>query len=216
MVASTTASPTNVDTAATSLSKAFYESKENRSALIYHANAKQYANAAWVGRVLPYDPGSATWAFKTLSGVTVDKIQPSQRTLAENRNLNIYIPVGGVDITHPGRMSSGDWIDIVIGIDYMEARIRERVFGLLAGAAKIPYNDVGISVIGAALLGVLTDAANKGIIEQSSIDITLPTYAELQFTNYPDVQNRHLPNIHFTATLIGAIQKVTIRGVVSV
>jgi len=204
-----------------------------RSAIIYHQVGEnidadptipgsqayinqQWASAAWAGKVLPYEPGAATWAFKTLATITADNIDENGFAEIAAKNLNVYMTIGGVNVTQDGRSSQGEWLDITVGIDYIHARIQERIYALLAGTPKMSYNDVGISLVGSALLGVLTNAATKGIIEQSSIAITLPAYADLQQQNPNAIEARLLPDIKFTATLIGAIHSVVIDGTVSI
>jgi hypothetical protein len=208
----------------TSLAARYAAKGYTRNALIWHKKTtapagetatQEWANAAWAGRVLPYSPGAATWAFKTLAGITVDNINSTQLQNATNKKVNVYMSVGGVSITHDGR-TAGEWIDITIGIDFMHARIQERIFGMLAGTAKIPYNDVGISFIGSALFSVLNLAAQQQIIEASSIDISLPAYADLQAAQPAQIEARKLPDVHFSATFIGAVHGVTINGTVSI
>ena len=188
----------------------------DRSAVMYHATPStgaDYPDAAWMGEGFPYDPGSSTWAFKTLKGVTPDAINGNQETALKNKNCNYYMVVGGVAITQEGKVASGEWIDIIIGTDWIEARLKESVYSALVNNRKLPYDDTGIAVIEGLVKGVLNDAATAGILQADSIQVTVPRYADIP---QADRIARHLPDIKFTALYQGAIQRVTINGTISV
>lgn len=182
---------------------------------IYHvlANAAERADAAWLGEGAPFDPGTSTEAYKTLIGTTPDKLTTSQKSAAWNKRANTYTTVGGQAITEKGITFSGEYTDIIVGIDWIKSRLQESVFGALVNQRKIPYDDNGIQIIRGLVQSVLEEAARKGILQIASIDITVPKYA-----NIPQADRiaRHLPDVKFTALLQGAIHTVAIDGIVSV
>ena len=111
----------------------------------YPSTGADYPDAAWMGEGFPYDPGSSTWAYKTLKGVASDNITASKETALVAKNCNFYSEVGGVKITQEGKVASGEWIDIIIGTDWLEARLRESVYSALVNNRKIPYDGHGHS-----------------------------------------------------------------------
>ena len=114
-------------TKTTDLASVLKAAAYDRSAVIWHATpatGADYPDAAWMGEGFPYDPGTSTWAYKTLKGVTPDNIAGKETPL-QNKNCNYYSEVGGVNITQEGKVASGEWIDIIIGTDWLEARLRE-------------------------------------------------------------------------------------------
>ena len=84
---------------------------------------------------------------------------------------------------------------------------------MLVNARKVPYDDGGITIVAGAVQATLEEAARAGILQLDSIVLTVPTYAEIP---QADRLARNLPDINFTALLLGAIHSVEIRGVVSV
>jgi hypothetical protein len=188
----------------------------NRSAVVWHATpagGADYPDAAWMGEGFPYEPGTSTWAYKTLNGVTPDTLLASQETALKNKNCNYYTTVGGVSITQEGKVASGEYIDIIIGTDWIEARLREAVYSALVNNRKIPYDDTGIAMIEGLVKGVLNEAASKGILQADSIAVTVPKYADIP---QADKLARKLPDVKFSALYQGAIHSVTINGTISV
>ena len=106
----------------TDLASVLKLANRNRSAVVWHATpagGADYPDAAWMGEGFPYEPGTSTWAYKTLNGVTPDTLLASQETALKNKNCNYYMTVGGVSITQEGKVASGEYIDIIIryGLD---------------------------------------------------------------------------------------------------
>ncbi len=188
----------------------------DRTAVIFNevpAAGDDYPDAAWMGEGFPYDPGSSTWAYKTLKGVTKSNITPAKETVLQSKNCNYYSEVGGVNVTQEGKVASGEWIDIIIGTDWIEARLREAVYSAFVNNRKIPYDDSGITLIEGLVKGVLNQAAAAGILQADSIVVTVPRYADIP---QADKLARRLPDVKFTALYQGAIHRTTINGTISV
>ena len=200
----------------TDLASVLKLANRNRSAVVWHATpagGADYIDAAWMGEGFPYEPGTSTWAYKTLNGVTPDTLLAGQETALKNKNCNYYMTVGGVSITQEGKVASGEYIDIIIGTDWIEARLREAVYSALVNNRKIPYDDTGIAMIEGLVKGVLNEAASKGILQADSIAVTVPKYADIP---QADKLARKLPDVKFSALYQGAIHSVTINGTISV
>ena len=187
-----------------------------RTFMIYHtlARANENLEARWMGEGFPHDPGSSTWAYKTLNGGAVDSLTTSQKTALVAKNCNTYTTVANVNITDEGKMASGEWIDIVIGTDYLEARLQETVFGALVANRKIPYDDNGGTMLQGLVESVLQGAAgDRGILKADTIKVTVPKVSTI---SQADKANRNFPDVKFTAEYQGAIHRVTIKGTISV
>jgi len=195
-----------------------------RSAALYHSlAATEFADAAFMGRLLPLTPGSYTGKFKTLSGISVDDLTTSEETNALDKKVNVYTEVGGRNIIQDGTVGEGEWIDTIILVDWIEARIKEEVYSVLVNSNKVPYDDGGITAIQAAISIPLDEAISNGGLTQIQFDdqknqiggyvVFVPKAADVSQT---DKNNRTLRSITFTAWLAGAIHAVTINGVVTV
>ncbi len=183
-----------------------------RSAGFYHPYPSQFADFALLGKCLPYTPGSETWKFKTLAGVSTFAMTATQRTNITARNGNSYESVAGLSITFDGKVASGNFIDITRGLDALTSDILTSIFGTLAGAPKVPYTDPGIATIEAALRGALKRGEDKGILTPGSTTVTVPANANVSTA---DKLSRTLNNVFFTGQRAGAIHSANIQGSVS-
>lgn len=171
-----------------------------------------YSGAAWLGEGLPYPPGSSTWAFKTLRGVTVDRLSTTVDGNVKGKNGNTYTAIKGKNITAKGVSAAGEFIDIAVGRDWLQARLEEAVFGAITAVRKVPYTDNGVDIIKAAVKAVLTAGVRAGFLA-SFEEPTAPKVADVSDA---DRANRLLPDVSFSATLAGAIHAVEVSGVLSV
>lgn len=187
-----------------------------RTAIIYsQARLLNWTGAAWAGNRLPSDPGSSTWAFKTLAAVQVDsKLTGGQVSVIESKGGNVYRTIAGVNVTTFGITASGEYIDVTRFIDWLDARIKERIFSVLINNAKIPYTDVGVDLMRAQVLAQLDQGITVGgLAADPAPVVTAPAVADI---DPADKANRILPDIFFQATLAGAIHQLVISGVLSV
>jgi hypothetical protein len=190
-----------------------YDLGYNRTFLMFVDDNDNWVNAAWLGRMLPLQPGSATWAYKDLVGVSDRSILNSvERNNVKQKNGNYYTNLAGANVTFIGVMVSGEYIDVIHGLDWLEAFIQENIAQLLISAPKIPYNNNGIGLIENSLRASLQEAVNRGIINQDFI-ITVPDILTVSPANKAD---RLLSDVKFIATLTGAIQNIVINGSVTV
>ena len=171
-----------------------------------------FSEAAWAGRMLPLDPGSATWAYKQLAGVGADSWSSTQRGTIEAAGGNHYTTEAAVDVTRPGKAAGGEWIDVVIGLAWLEARIQERLFSLLVNNPKIPYTDAGIGLVLAEVRAQLKEAEAVGVL-----DAGWAVTATKAVDQAPaDRAARILRGVEFQARLAGAIHTINVIGTVTV
>lgn len=185
-----------------------------RTVAIFDRWNENFADAAWAGQCLSFDPGSATWKFKTLAGVQVlFKLNTSEVTYAKAKNGNVYVAMGGRLITTEGVVAVGEFADVIHFRDWLVARIGERVFGRLASAKKIPFTDGGIAILESDVKAQLSEGvAIGGLAADPAPTTSVPKVANV---NPVDKAARKLRTINFTATLAGAVHELTIRGTVT-
>lgn len=192
------------------------EKSYDRTFGIYLTDSASEPEAAWVGGQAPKDPGSITWKFKQLSGVTVDDLTTTDKSNLETNNVNHYTTVGGVNITQQGTVTSGEFIDIMRGTDWIQARIEEDVYSTLVNENKVPFTNEGIDVIKSRILAVLKRAVNNGILvntPEQPLKVEAPDVTEI---STQDKANRLLQTVTFEGFYSGAIHKVKIQGFLSV
>ena len=108
---------------------------------IYKASPSDFPAAAWMGRMLTQAPGSTSWAFKELAGITKSKLSSDKITELKRFHTNRHIDINQRGVTMDGKVASGEYVDIVHGIDWLHVRIQERLFRLLMINEKIPYKE---------------------------------------------------------------------------
>lgn len=185
-----------------------------RTFVTYNFDSNDFIDAAWLGKCLPFTPGSLTWKFKTLSTIIADNITDTQAANARDKNLNLYRTVAGRDITSEGYMASGHFIDIIHGTDKLQSDLETDVFTTLANSPKVPYTDGGVTIIEGIIRSVLERHEKSGFLTNDpKYTVTAPRVADVSFQ---DRANRLLPDVKFNATLAGAIHKIVINGTVTV
>lgn len=198
----------------TSIAAKMKASNFDRSFVAVSDTPENFLEAAWFGDMLPRDPGSATWKFKNLNGQVADDWTSTESTNARDKNANTYETIGGVDITREGTVASGEFIDIIRGIDWLTARIQEAVYATLVNSPKVSYTDAGITIIQNDVAGVLALAVDRGVLAADPAPTT--TVPKVADTAQADRTARLLRDVKFTARLAGAIHKVDIDGTLTV
>lgn len=197
----------------------------NRTGLLFTANKNGVAESAWIGSQLPQTPGSNTWAYNSLPGVTADTLSQNQLSYlygtpiagVPGKNVNVYAPVGGTPVTFPGMMASGQYIDITIGVDWLQANVQSAIFSLLSSTAKVPYTDAGAAMLMGAVRGVLDQAVANGLLDgQDASNPVTVTCASVDSVPRSQRAARIAPTIYFSARLTGAFHSVSVRGTVTV
>lgn len=211
-----------------------------RTAGFYHTKADgSSANEQWIefaalAKLLTADPDVQTTIlkFQTLPGITVDVLTSTERlniidtedNPTSGKNFSIYTEVGGVNVIQSGIVSGGEWADIILGRDWLQARIEEDIYNALrqasAAGQKVPFSNDGIAVIENQLRSRLKFAIGTQFLRYDSalsVDqgfiVEVPDIADVPDT---DIANRILKNVTFAATVAGAIQAVQITGTLGV
>ena len=166
--------------------------------------------AAYFGKMLSKKPGSATWKFKELQAVPTYELSQGQVSNVEKKNATWYMETAGVPMTSNGQVAAGEYIDVIHGVDWLEARIQNLVFTALIGVDKVPFTDEGVQMVVSPLKSALEEAVKNGILASYSIEF--PAVAEVSIT---DKGKRFLPDVKFTGVLAGAIHSTKINGVVT-
>jgi hypothetical protein len=193
-----------------------------RTALLFTPGAAAAGiEAAWLGGQLPQTPGSNNWAFKTLAGITADVLTDTQRNNAMGnpvagtvgKNANIHTSVGGVNITEMGTMAGGQFIDITVGIDWLQSTLQTNIYSALVNAKKIPFTDAGVAILISAVRQALDTGVANTLIDPAGISITAPSVAAVSANQRA---KRIAPTISFACRLQGAFNAVVISGTVTV
>lgn len=195
----------------TTLAAQLKASSYERSQAFYHPDADTiYPESAIFGVILPKNPGSYTEKFKTLSGIAVTSLTDTQSKNARDKNCMVYEEIGGVNIMREGKSASGEFFDIIVFVDWLEAEIMTNVYGNLVNQDKVPYTDPGAASIEGNIKTALDLGVERGGLAADPAPTTsVPLVANV---STQDKANRLLPDVTFTGTLAGAIHSTTING----
>ena len=186
-----------------------------RTSLWWHALDAEYLEMGLMGGQLPTDAGSITWAYKQISGVTVDDLTDSQKNAAHGKAANTYDTVASVNITEEGKVSDSpfEWIDVIRGVDWIQANMAADLFELLLTSPKLPYDTNGIGQVKSIVANRLRLAQEQGILSLDSPPVVrVPDIGDVSAA---DKANRVLNDVEFEGVLAGAIQKINVQGTVS-
>ena len=177
-----------------------------------------FLGAGVMGEEFPYEPGSGTYLGKTVAGVTVDAPSSTFEGEVVAQRGNVYTAVLGINVTRPGVSASGEFIDLAVGRDCLEARIKEAVFGIISGSRRVPYTNGGVAMLRGSVLGVLKrqqGTKEKPGFLDPEVDpvVTAPLVEDV---DPADRAARVFPDLDFSAKVSGAIHSVPITGTISV
>lgn len=193
----------------------------DQARVVYHPDAAtNYAELRQLGRCLPIPesattgPGSAAWHDQPIVGLTGGNFTSSQRTALESKNCEYFINVAGATRSMGGKMASSEWADTIHFVAWLETRLAEDVYELMARAgnrrSKVPFTDEGIAMVE----GVIRNRLDIGV----SIGGILPDYTVSvplrEETQFGDRVNRTLKDVSFVANLQGSIKYVEVIGTV--
>lgn len=165
--------------------------------------AKQFASAA---------PGSDSYAYKTVAGQAADTLSPAERAAILAKKANCYEQVNNVNITEGGNTASGQWLDVVRGIDWLSTEIQFRLYTMFLNNPKIPYTDLGVDAMLGVIKAVLQAAVDVGLLVDGSTFATAPKVATIDPATKA---SRVFPGIAFGGELQGAIHGATLNGTVT-
>jgi hypothetical protein len=204
-----TAIITTAEGGATDVAKAVKDAAYARTAILYDPNNGSFADAALLGRMLPEDPGSETWALKTLAGVTARGYTGTHLTNLKAKRAGWYYAIAGRNLTQEGKSGAGEWIDTVRGRDALKVDMQGRLLLRLADAKKVPYTDAGATIVQSEVTASLDAFVRRGFIAEGSVVVAVPKVSTQSPT---DRGNRFFPGVTFTGTLAGAIHKISLQG----
>ena len=127
-------------------------------------------------------------------------------------SVNTYVSKYNVNQTSEGKVTSGEFIDVIRGLDLIEARIAEGISELLFNAPKVPFTNDGVALVKARVANVMQLGEATGIIAPGTWTVTAPNVRDVSTV---DKANRNLPDVNFAFDLAGAIHSVTVYGTVS-
>lgn len=165
------------------------QTEYERTSIFYHETVAEYpamALAAVLSTfVLDNDESAYTPAFKKLRGVTRSNISSAELQavtgfvplLGQSKDsghlATVYVDIGSQNHTQFGSvMKINTFIDQIHFGDWLQARLEEEVFGTLLNNQRVPFDDVGMTLLSQACEVVLNRAEASGAIASDIDDET--------------------------------------------
>lgn len=184
-------------------------------------------DASYTGNVAPFYPNSVTWKFKRpqdgnaaasegIKLISLPKLKERERNELQKNHVNYLTEEYKRQYVKEGVCLNGEFIDTVLGGDWIAKRMRDLLYDILLTNATIAYDDAGFGLIATAVPQALAEATDLGIIARDPesktgvFTVVIPKYAE---STEEQRRNRVMPDITWEALLAGAIHQVKSKGV---
>lgn len=175
--------------------------------------------ASYIGALGNTLPGSITWKFKTIGGLTAfNNISSGLVSAATEAGINLYVVKDGKNQTSEGKTINGEYIDNLHGDDWVRASIGSGIQNLLETSEKLAYSIDGINQIEAVVTASLMQATNNGIIlvdSETQLGMYRVTATGRDQQSAADISSRQYGGLSFTYTRAGAIHEVTVHGTIN-
>jgi len=103
--------------------------------------------------------------FQQEPGITPETLTETQAAALKAKNCNVFVNYNNsTAIIQWGTCASGQYIDTVIGLDYVANAVQTAVFSLLYTGAKVPQTDAGVNLILTTIEQVLSGAVADGLL----------------------------------------------------
>jgi hypothetical protein len=181
-----------------------------------------------VCHVLTADPGAGTIDYKSVTGITADDFSTSEinRLVGESTEpasskcSTVYIEgmaAGtneGTPIVWGGLVAGGEWLDIVIGLDWVRSDIQIAEFEFQLNAGRVPYTRAGIQALADVVEARLRVASRApyNILDESSLVVTPKSF---DATTPAERQTRYLNGVKWGGRVQGAIRALDVGGEVT-
>lgn len=185
-------------------------------------NHGRFPDAAAVGAVLAGTPKQKfpAWSYKQLSGISPDDFSTTEVTRligsrtspSGSKRALIYtgvLPTAtnvATAVTMGGLTAGGEWIDVVLGLFYLQAIIQEKAFNLLLNEPKVPFTAAGIDGFVAAVRAGARKAASApyNVLDPDPKKLIIE-FTKIEDVDSADKQARFYDGVTLDGTVQGAI-----------
>lgn len=135
-----------------------------------YSSSSAYAVCSLLSRILTTNwnanNSTITLMYKQEPGVEAELLTASEATVLQEKNCNVFVQYNNdTAIIQYGTVASGDFIDTVIGADWLANQIQTEVYNLLyTSSTKIPQTDAGNQLLGTAVSNACARGVNNGFL----------------------------------------------------
>jgi hypothetical protein len=156
-------------------------------------------------------PGNETLALKSIAGVATDALPQAfiNAATAASKRATVYVLQNSVAVTQSGvngQMGSGEWADVVRGVDWLATSVQIRLFARMVNAPKVAYTDAGADSLAGTVEAVEREAVGYSILDS----FTTPAGPKVATIDATTRGQRSYGPITGSARLSGAIHKASV------
>lgn len=176
-----------------SITKYIHDKNMAGSFAVSTKREKNFLDAALAGRCLVMQPGSETWALKTINAAQADDFTETDYQKIQALNGNTFEDYGsGITVTYPGTCGDGESIEVVRFCYWQADRMQKDLATLFVNRNKIGHDMPGYEVVCNKMESSLKAGQTAGGIIENFTDengdlirgfeVVRPTMAEVSAT----------------------------------
>lgn len=192
--------------------------KSDRVFAIVYSGKSTGVEGAVVGASAGYKAGEITYKNLILKGIEPEDLTETQIDQIHKAGGICILRKAGDVVTSEGIVTSGEYADVIDGIDYILNNIAYESQKLLNTNPKTPFTDIGISQLETVTYSVLSKAYSQGIIDETEkgapdFETNFMKRSELP---QQDIKERTYNGGYFNFAIMGAIHYAKINGVLTI
>jgi Protein of unknown function (DUF3383) len=135
-----------------------------------YSSSSPYAVCSLFGRILTVDYTAnnsvITLMYKQEPGILPEQLSASQIGVLEGKTCNVFVAYNNsTAIIEQGKVASGDFLDTIIGTDWLALNIQTDLYNLLyTSTSKIPQTDAGNNILAAAIENRCSQGVSNGLL----------------------------------------------------
>ena len=128
--------------------------------VVQYSSSTAYAVCSLLGRILTVNYSAnntvITLMYKQEPGIVPETLNATQITNLEAKNANVFVAYNNsTAIIERGTVASGDFLDVIIGTDWLALNIQTALYNLLyTSNTKIPQTDAGTNMLVTTIEGI--------------------------------------------------------------
>lgn len=137
---------------------------------VQYSTSSTYAVMSFLSRILTTNWGgnntTITLMYKQEPGVVAENLTAAQMNALLANNANVFVTYNNeTAIVQPGITPSGQFVDSVIGCDWLRGTVQTNLFNLLYGTpTKVPQTDSGMHLLSTGIEAACVQGVNNGLL----------------------------------------------------
>lgn len=138
--------------------------------MVQYSSYNKYAIVSAMARIMGTNYTAAntvmTLKFKQEPGVQAEELSSSEASVLDSKNCNYFVAYNNdTNILQEGKMSSGAFVDEIMGTDWLAVTIQRDLYNLLyTSLTKIPQTDPGQQLLITAVEAVCAQGVVNGLL----------------------------------------------------